>query len=471
MTLEAASAAAGDLAEAGRLRALDALQVLDTPPEAAFDDLAWLASRMLGAPIGLVSIVADERLWFKARCGLDLDGTLRGEGFCSTAIAQDEDVFEIPDTHADGRFAAYACVTAAPHVRFYAGALLVGAGGHRFGTLCVLDTKPRRLDDEQREMLRRLARRVSDTLETRRQNLIVQSRERAVAELLDMLPDGVVSCDADGNLKEFNGTARRWHGVDPRSCPPTEWAGHFGLYDREAKTLLQPHQIPLLRAWKGERVRGQTIVIRATDRPPRTVSCNATPLLGMDGRVLGAVCTMHDVTARHRLARFMEKMALTDKLTGLPNRTAWFAALERIVADSRTRGLPLAIMFIDLDGFKQVNDVFGHAAGDEVLRRVGERLRASCRAGDFIARLAGDEFVVCLDPEDGAAFDPTPAMERIHRAMTPGIPWEGRSIETGCSIGFAMQPGPDFDIQRLMERADQAMYSDKRGRSAAGGGR
>lgn len=455
---------AGDIAELDRLQALDALQILDTQPEAAFDDLAWLASRVLGTPIGLVSLVAADRLWFKARCGMDLDGTLRSEGFCSQAIHHD-DILEVPDARADERFAGFSCVTTAPHVRFYAGAVLLGPGGHRFGTLCVLDTKPRTLSEEQREMLRCIARRATDALETRRQRLLAQSREGAIAELLDVLPDGLVSCDAAGNLKEFNGTARDWHGVDPRKCPPEEWAAHFGLYDKDAETLLQPHEIPLLRAWKGERVRGQTIVIRTRARPPRTVSCNATPLLGVDGQVLGAVCTMHDVTAQIQLARLMEKMALTDELTGLPNRAAWFAELDRVILEARCRRLPVAVMFIDLDGFKQVNDAFGHAAGDEVLRRFSKRLRSSCRDQDFIARLSGDEFVVRLQQREGEATDPTSVIHRIHQATATGVFWEGQSIKVGCSIGFAMQHGPDFDAVRLMERADQAMYADKRARS------
>lgn len=459
---------AGGSAEADRLRALDALQILDTPPESAFDDLAWLASRILGMPISLISLVAAERLWFKARCGVDFDGTLRSEGFCSRAIAQD-DIFEIPDTCADPHFAGFPCVTAPPHVRFYAGAVLVGPDGHRFGTLCVLDTKPRTLSEDQRDMLRCIARRATDALEMRRQKLLAQSREGAIAELLDVLPDGVVSCDAAGNLREFNGTARDWHGVDPRKCPPEEWAVHFGLYDRDAKALLQPHEIPLMRAWKGERVRGQTIVIRTPAKPPRTVSCNATPLLGHDGQVLGAVCTMHDVTAQIQLARLMEKTALTDELTGLPNRAAWFAELDRVVTEARYSGRPVAVMFIDLDGFKQVNDRFGHAAGDEVLRWFGKRLASTCRERDFIARLSGDEFVVCLHQpaDETGTIDPSTVVRRIHSATADGIAWEGQSIEVGCSIGFALQRGPDFDAVRLMERADQAMYADKRARSLA----
>ncbi len=447
--------------EHARLQALDDLQILDTPPEAAFDDLAWLASRMCDVPISMISLVSAEHLWFKARCGLDLEGVSRKEGFCAHAIAQD-DILEVPDARADPRFAGFSSVTGAPHLRFYAGIPLQGPGGHRVGTLCILDTRPRRLTEAQREVLRCLARRASDSLELRRSQLIAQSREAAIAELLDVLPDAVVTCDATGTLKEFNAAARDWHGVDPRACPPEDWARHFGLYDERGETLLQPERIPLSRAWNGEKVRGQTIVIRTPGMPPRTVSCNASPLVGIDHKVHGAVCTMHDVTVQIRFAQMMEKMALTDELTGLPNRAAWFSELDRTLARARRSGHAVIVLFIDLNDFKRINDTLGHAAGDEVLRQFSLRLKNSCRRNDFIARLSGDEFVVCLDRSGEGAIDPARMVRKIHDALALPLLVDGQELTIGCSIGHAVENGPDFDAARLMERADQAMYEVKR---------
>lgn len=461
MTLSARAADTQDPEEQDRLRALEALQILDTPPEEVFDDLAWLAGRMCEAPTSLITLVAAEHLWFKARCGIDADLMARDETFCAHALNQD-DILEIPDTHLDPRFTRHPLVVGAPHVRFYAGALVRGAGGHRLGTLCVLDIRPRELTELQREGLRRLARRASEALETRRQRLLAQSRESAIAELLDVLPDGVVTCDATGALREFNATSRDWHGVDARRCPPEDWARHFDLYDERGETLLEPAQIPLVRAWKGERVRGQTIVIGRPDRPPRSVSCNANPLLGVDGAILGAVCTMHDVTVQIRFAQLMERMALTDELTRLPNRAAWFAELDQAVAWGRRSNHVVAVMFMDLNGFKQINDVFGHAAGDEVLRQFSQRLRETCRHGEFIARLSGDEFVVGAHGLGDDSPDPARIAERIHRAMAADMVWEGQRIPVRCSIGFAIERGPEVDATRLMEKADQAMYAAKR---------
>ena len=452
--------------EKERLQALDALEIINTPPEAAFDDFVWLAGQICDTPISLVSLVTADRDWFKAKYGLDIESLPSSEGFCMHAIQQD-DILEVPDARHDDRFSRFSSVLGAPHIRFYAGAPLEGKGGHRFGTLCVLDTRPRVLSSDQREALRRLAKRTSDFLEMRRLNLSAQAREAAIAELVDMLPDGVVTCDETGILKEFNAAARDWHGVDARECPPLDWAQHFGLYDAQDTRVLAPDQVPLARAWKGERVRGQTIVIHTPSQPPRTVSCNANPLIGPNNTILGAVCTMHDVTVQIKFGKLMEQMALTDELTGLPNRTAWNAELERATARAQRRSGSMVIMFIDLDGFKEINDSFGHAAGDEVLKDFSTRLKNCCRRNDFVARLSGDEFVVCLDQAENRSQDITTVAQKIHNALRPPVSIRGMGVVVSCSIGFAVSDGPDFNAAELMLKADRAMYIAKRDKSIA----
>lgn len=283
--------------EAARLQALRDLQVLDTGPEQAFDDLAWLASNACDAPIALVTLVDEQRQWFKARVGLDLCETGRDIAFCSHAIEHDA-VFEVADATRDARFATNPLVTSDPHIRFYAGVPLVGRRGHRYGTLCVLDTRPRRLTGTQREALVRLARRTSASLEARQLRMQAGQRDSTLAHVLDAMSDAVITCDAEGALQECNRAARDWHGVDPRSLPKDRWAGHFTLHDADvdADAVLDADATPLQRARQGESVREAGIVIRAGHAPPRTVSCNADPLRDADGRVLGAVCVMHDVT-------------------------------------------------------------------------------------------------------------------------------------------------------------------------------
>src|SRR5690606_6034525 len=149
----AASANAPQLpAEAGRLRALKRLDILDTEPELEFDEFAAIARSLFGTSMALISFVDDERQWFKARVRLDLDGSNRASSFCTHTIADDQP-FVIPDTHLDARFVESPLVTGPPHVRFYAGAPIHEPEGHRVGALCVLDVEPREVTGAQLDAL------------------------------------------------------------------------------------------------------------------------------------------------------------------------------------------------------------------------------------------------------------------------------------------------------------------------------
>ena len=157
--------------EEARLIALDKYAILDTDPEQSFDDLTLLASFVCKTPIALISLVDEDRQWFKSRVGLDASETSRDIAFCSTAILQ-SDVFVVPDALADERFRDNPLVVSDPHIRFYAGAPLINEDGYALGTLCVVDRAPRELAPEQKEALKALSRLVLAQLEFRR-NLIL----------------------------------------------------------------------------------------------------------------------------------------------------------------------------------------------------------------------------------------------------------------------------------------------------------
>jgi GAF domain-containing protein len=159
--------------EEGRIAALQKYAILDTDPEQSFDDLTLLASFVCNTPIALISLVDEDRQWFKSRVGIGASETSRDIAFCSTAILQ-SDVFVVPDALADERFRDNPLVVSDPHIRFYAGAPLVNEDGHALGTLCVVDRTPRELAPDQREALKALSRLVLAQLEFRR-NLILLS--------------------------------------------------------------------------------------------------------------------------------------------------------------------------------------------------------------------------------------------------------------------------------------------------------
>ena len=156
------------LRESERLRALQDYGVLDTPPEAAFDDLAALAAQICGAPISLVSLLDRHRQWFKAHHGLALTETSRAASFCTHVISLSGELLIVPDATLDPRFAGNPLVTGPPGIRFYAGVPLCTPGGHTIGTLCVIDRQPRALNPAQLESLQVLGRQVMAQLEQRR---------------------------------------------------------------------------------------------------------------------------------------------------------------------------------------------------------------------------------------------------------------------------------------------------------------
>jgi hypothetical protein len=153
--------------EAKRIKVLWQYDILDTVPEEVFDELATLAGLICGAPIALITMVDENRQWFKSKVGVTLDETGRDISLCSHAILQ-SGLFIIPDTTQDDRFKDNPLVTGGPKIRFYAGAPLVTPDGHALGTLCVLDKQPRHLTGDQMQALRVLSRHVMTQLELRR---------------------------------------------------------------------------------------------------------------------------------------------------------------------------------------------------------------------------------------------------------------------------------------------------------------
>src|SRR5882757_8126149 len=153
--------------EAKRLKILWQYDVLDTVPEEVFDDLTELAARICEAPIALISLVDENRQWFKSKIGITVNETSRDVSFCAHAIKQQE-LFIIPDATKDSRFSNNPLVISDPKIRFYAGAPLITPDGHALGTLCVIDKVPRELRLEQQQALRVLARHVMTQLEIRR---------------------------------------------------------------------------------------------------------------------------------------------------------------------------------------------------------------------------------------------------------------------------------------------------------------
>lgn len=179
------------------------------------------------------------------------------------------------------------------------------------------------------------------------------------------------------------------------------------------------------------------------------------------GRVTSIMSLVQDISAKIEIARQHQYLANHDSLTGLQNRSAFHRRFEHSLSRVRSRGGAVALLFIDLDGFKKINDGHGHKVGDEVLRCVARRLAHAVRGSDTVARLGGDEFLVMLDTDvEGDLVGHIGA--RIISALAEPMDVDGLALRVGASIGVAMHPPLEGDIELLMTQADQAMYAAKR---------
>ena len=174
-------------AEAERLATLRKYEILDSEPEVAFDDLALLASHICATPMAAISLVDEDRQWFKARVGIATAQTPRSISFCTHAIQQ-RGIFVVPDASKDAMLRDNPQVTGDPHIRFYAGAPLIAREGHALGTLCVVDHRPRQLTPAQAEALGALQRQVEAQLELRRRIIELRAANAGIQRLAGMMP-------------------------------------------------------------------------------------------------------------------------------------------------------------------------------------------------------------------------------------------------------------------------------------------
>lgn len=286
--------------EQDRLKALLKLQILDTEPDAIFDAITSLAATLFQVPIVLVSLIDEQRQWFKSSQGLEVRQTDRKLAFCAHAILQ-PDIFIVEDASQDERFADNPLVCTIPNIRFYAGCPLINEHGYALGTLCIIDRVPRKITEQDKIVLRKLADQVMVRLNEHKLKLQSEHKLQLLDLLLDSIPDALVACNSEGQLDQFNKVARDWHSVDARHCESELWSHYYNLYEDDGETLLAMERIPLVRALQGELVEGQNICIKAKDLPPRWVSCRGEQLKSRSGQVLGALVLMHDISEQKHL--------------------------------------------------------------------------------------------------------------------------------------------------------------------------
>jgi diguanylate cyclase (GGDEF)-like protein/PAS domain S-box-containing protein len=210
------------------------------------------------------------------------------------------------------------------------------------------------------------------------------------------------------------------------------------------------------------RSRRNRMLARNVTREGRAIWCEwyNSAFFDSSGKPASILSMGEDVTSRVDAEEQLKQAAVNDALTGLPNRNALAARLEHAIVRVNRTGDRLALLFIDLDRFKKVNDTHGHAAGDEVLRQAGARIRGCVRDLDTVARLGGDEFVVLLETD---VRPDTPGIigERVRSAFLAPFHWKSVEVRCGASVGVSLYPDHAGDPASLLESADEAMYRVK----------
>jgi diguanylate cyclase (GGDEF)-like protein/PAS domain S-box-containing protein len=259
--------------------------------------------------------------------------------------------------------------------------------------------------------------------------------------------DGIMACDGNERLVLVNPAARRLLGVNGEKF---EWAD-IALTRPDESHAIPSAELPIRRAHRGETVREEEY---RSDGGKRVLLVSALPM----GAGAGALMVMHDVTARKGLEEELAHRALHDPLTALGNRALFKDRVAQAIGRHQREDRPFAVMLLDLDDFKTVNDSLGHAAGDDLLVALSARLKEQLRGSDTLARLGGDEFAVLIEGlRDGREAATT--AERLLEALRLPFPIRGHDVIAHGSIGIAM--GRDDDVDSLVRDADVAMYLAK----------
>jgi diguanylate cyclase (GGDEF)-like protein/PAS domain S-box-containing protein len=282
--------------------------------------------------------------------------------------------------------------------------------------------------------------------------------------MLDSIGDAVLSTDSLGRVTYLNPVAERmtgWLRQEAEGRPLVEVLRIIDAVTRE------PARNPLAQAIEFDRVFSLTpdCLLIGRDGLETAIEDSASPVHDRGGRVVGAVIVFRDVgEARARSQRALH-LAHHDALTDLPNRMLLDDRLAQAMASARRHRHRLAVLFIDLDRFKHVNDSRGHVAGDRVLQSVARRLVACVRDSDTVSRRGGDEFVVLL-PEVAHADDAAVSARKIGAALAAPHAVGGHQLELTATIGISIYPDDGPDGETLVRRADTAMYCAKnRGRN------
>ena len=287
----------------------------------------------------------------------------------------------------------------------------------------------------------------------------MRERERRAEVTLDAIGEAVLTIDLAGRITYLNRmgeTMTGWAREDAQGRPLAEV---FRIVDGTTREAAEDPAQRAVEEDKTVALATDCVLVRR-DGKECAIEDSAAPIHDRDGRVAGAVIVFHDVSRSLATALKMSHLAQHDSLTGLPNRSLLAERLSQAIGLARRHRKQVALLFLDLDGFKHVNDSLGHTVGDRLLQSVADRLVKCVRATDTVCRQGGDEFVILL-AEIERPRDAANVAEKLRAALAVPHLAGGHELHVTASIGIAIYPDDGIDVDTLMQNADAAMYRAK----------
>ena len=276
---------------------------------------------------------------------------------------------------------------------------------------------------------------------------------------LSSVGDAVITTDTQGHVTYLNPIAETmtgWRSTEAFGEPIDEI---FRIVNESTQRVLSNPIKAVLKSGKNARLPTHTALIDKNGAQV-PIEDSIAPIRDTKGNLLGAVIVFHDVSVARELSLRMSHLAQHDGLTDLPNRILLYDRLSQAITLAKRRRKKLAVLFLDLDRFKHINDSLGHALGDRVLQSVAERLRHCVRSTDTVSRQGGDEFVVLLS-EVRKLHDAAVCAEKILAALSEPFAVDHHNLYVTASIGISTYPDDGTDADTLMKHADLAMYQAK----------
>ena len=285
-------------------------------------------------------------------------------------------------------------------------------------------------------------------------------KEKARAEIaLNSIGDAVICTDMQGQVDYLNVAAETITGWSKADAYGQSIDKVFNIINGVTRNPERNIVSLVLQENKTMSLSNDTLLIRRGGSET-WIEDSAAPILGVDGQATGVVIVFRDVSSAHAMAKKMAHLAQHDFLTNLPNRVLLIDRIAQAISSAKRNKKQLAILFLDLDKFKNINDSLGHTIGDELLRSVASRLTACVRESDTVCRQGGDEFIILLTETSSEKYAATTADKILGMLALPHT-IDGNELYVTTSIGISVYPADGIDTETLIKNADTAMYHAK----------